>query len=282
MYYAIFPAHLGQYRFLPLPYQDCLTGTGFRLTKRENNHCCFASLFHAPSLHRAEYTIINMPSLSCVCGQTAHSRRSSRLCPLNSRFAQAFAQQPSTSTATASASVIPTITTPVVCKLCGLEGHVRRSHANCLMNTRTLTTTTAEPVCNFCGESGHSRTSHRNCQLNTKNTYLLARRAPFAESLVPRNDTLNRRHNIGSMSSICQYCRAKLWILEKPAGTLNHPKFTLCCANGKVSLPATEPQPVIYRLLTDNSAEAADFRKKLECTISLSHLHHVLQITVMN
>jgi hypothetical protein len=72
-------------------------------------------------------------------------------------------------------------------------------------------------------------------------------------------------HTLGEMTIVCGKCNA-LHFLEEHA-TLNsctNPQFTLCCAQGKMTLPPLAPplEP-LRRLLTCNEANAKDFRQRI-------------------
>ncbi len=61
-------------------------------------------------------------------------------------------------------------------------------------------------------------------------------------------------------NATCEYCDALHWIEERSQNSSkNKPKFTSCCANGKVSLPKQDPlQPYLKECLSDN-----DFMNKI-------------------
>ena len=80
-----------------------------------------------------------------------------------------------------------------ICNSCGLPGHQRISHRNCLNNPNRLTignhneteerefnfvqTSTAigAPICSSCGQEGHQRVTHRDC-LNNPNRLAIRER----------------------------------------------------------------------------------------------------------
>ena len=67
---------------------------------------------------------------------------------------------------------------------------------------------------------------------------------------------------IGSMSATCRHCSAKKWPTEPPR---------ICCANGKVDVPLLGPPPEpLQALLTTNTPQAKEFRKKYAHTIPAS------------
>jgi hypothetical protein len=68
-------------------------------------------------------------------------------------------------------------------------------------------------------------------------------------------------HTLGEMTTMCGKCGA-LHFLEECATSSSHanPQITLCCAQGKVTLPPLAPPPEPLRwLLTSNEADAKDF-----------------------
>jgi hypothetical protein len=72
------------------------------------------------------------------------------------------------------------------------------------------------------------------------------------------------RHTLGEMNTVCGKCGA-LHFLEECATSSSraNPQFTLCCAQGKVTLPPLAPPPKPLRqLLTCNEADAKDFRQR--------------------
>jgi hypothetical protein len=73
------------------------------------------------------------------------------------------------------------------------------------------------------------------------------------------------RHTLGEMTIVCGKCGA-LHFLEECAASSTHTnsQFTLCCAQGKVTLPLLAPPPEpLRRLLTGNEADAKDFHQRI-------------------
>jgi hypothetical protein len=71
------------------------------------------------------------------------------------------------------------------------------------------------------------------------------------------------RHTLGEMTTVCGKCNT-LHFLEEHATSSSHanPQFTLCYAQGKVTLPPLAPPPKpLKRLLVGNEANAKDFRQ---------------------
>ena len=76
----------------------------------------------------------------------------------------------------------------------------------------------------------------------------------------------------GSMSATCLHCNAKKWPTEPPR---------ICCANGKVDVPLLGPPPEpLQALLTTNTSQAKEFRKKIRtynsCFVMTSFQAHTL------
>ncbi|CAG8489327.1 1308_t:CDS:2, partial [Acaulospora morrowiae] len=75
------------------------------------------------------------------------------------------------------------------------------------------------------------------------------------------------------MSIECPECKALHWIDEKVAGSRHAPIFSTCCAKGKVKPPAiASPPELLEMLLTEESPQAHDFRKRFVFIILYLHL----------
>lgn len=62
--------------------------------------------------------------------------------------------------------------------------------------------------------------------------------------------------NIGRMIDVCQYCKARKFTNEAPG---------ICCASGKVVLPALEPPPeTLYSLIFGNSPTSTHFLNNIQ------------------
>jgi hypothetical protein len=88
---------------------------------------------------------------------------------------------------------------------------------------------------------------------------------PFNQNLVFGEDIINHRHYLGPMVQ-CQYCKAKLWVQERVSSSSRlNPKFSVCCAQGRVIVPKIQPDPdgLILRLLTGSSRESLQFRTNI-------------------
>lgn len=73
------------------------------------------------------------------------------------------------------------------------------------------------------------------------------------------------RHTSGEMTTMCGKCGALHFLKERVASSSRaNPQFTLCCAQGKVTLPPLAPplEPLRW-LLTSNKAHAKDFRQRI-------------------
>jgi hypothetical protein len=62
------------------------------------------------------------------------------------------------------------------------------------------------------------------------------------------------RHSLGQMNHRCSKCGAMMWIDERVNKSSKSPVFTICCANGKVTLPLLQelPYPLNILLLENN------------------------------
>ncbi|KAI9920958.1 hypothetical protein PsorP6_000056 [Peronosclerospora sorghi] len=63
----------------------------------------------------------------------------------------------------------------------------------------------------------------------------------------------------------CPSCGAVMWMLEKTAASpLRSPRFSLCCMNGKVTLPALPATPAtLATLITGSNLRSNQFREKI-------------------
>jgi hypothetical protein len=69
------------------------------------------------------------------------------------------------------------------------------------------------------------------------------------------------RHTLGEMTTVCGKCDALYFLEERVASSSRaNPQFTLCCAQGKVTLPLLAPPPkLLRRFFTSNEPDAKDF-----------------------
>jgi hypothetical protein len=72
-------------------------------------------------------------------------------------------------------------------------------------------------------------------------------------------------HTLAEMTIMCGKCGALHFLEECVASSSRtNPQFTLCCAQGKVTLPPLAPPPEpLRRLLTSNETDAKDFRQRI-------------------
>jgi len=73
------------------------------------------------------------------------------------------------------------------------------------------------------------------------------------------------RHTLSEMTTMCGKCGALHFLEEHVASSLcANLQFTPCCAQSKVTLPPLAPPPEPLRwLLTNNEADAKDFRQHI-------------------
>jgi len=73
------------------------------------------------------------------------------------------------------------------------------------------------------------------------------------------------RHTLGEMTTMCGKCDALHFLEERVASSsCANLQFTLCCTQGKMTLPPLTPPPEPLRwLLTSNEADAKDFRQHI-------------------
>jgi hypothetical protein len=72
-------------------------------------------------------------------------------------------------------------------------------------------------------------------------------------------------HTLGEMTTACGKCDALHFLEEHATSSLGvNPQFTLCCAQGKMTLPPLAPPPEpLKRLLTGNEVDAKDFHQRI-------------------
>jgi hypothetical protein len=79
------------------------------------------------------------------------------------------------------------------------------------------------------------------------------------------NNHRGLHHTLGEMTTVCDKCDAMHFLEERAtSSSCANPQFTLCCAQGKVTLPPLAPPPeLLKRLLTGNEVDAKDFRQSI-------------------
>ncbi|GBO11597.1 hypothetical protein AVEN_7090-1 [Araneus ventricosus] len=111
----------------------------------------------------------------------------------------------------------------------------------------------------------------RNEQRRTERSQETVQESTVRRSI--RNEADNRRrpkrvcirndvegHNCGTMSEQCGFCGAVYWKEEKNTAH----KYTKCCQDGKVQLPAFPDAPELLKaLLTENSPDAKNYRQRI-------------------
>ncbi len=72
-------------------------------------------------------------------------------------------------------------------------------------------------------------------------------------------------HTLGEMTILCGKCNALHFLEERVASNLHaNSQFTLCCAQGKVTLPQLAPPPKSFRrLLIGSEVDVKDFRQHI-------------------
>jgi hypothetical protein len=73
------------------------------------------------------------------------------------------------------------------------------------------------------------------------------------------------RHTLNEIATMCGKCDALHFLEERVALSLcANPQFTLCCAQGKVTLPLlAPPSELLKRLLTGNETNAKDYHQRI-------------------
>ncbi|ORZ02005.1 hypothetical protein BCR42DRAFT_444453 [Absidia repens] len=158
---------------------------------------------------------------------------------------------------------------------CGSTTHTRVSHRDCLLNTRnsdrnndnddnddTGSSSRSDnefpdqqplqtPTPCLCGSTTHSRATSHDCPRNPNSPYKKAAISTtfhpeyvFGANVIEEAGPHSRRHVLPGMDHTCTYCGAKNCIEERSSTTsATSPKFSLCCLNGKISIPLPQPPP---------------------------------------
>ncbi len=73
------------------------------------------------------------------------------------------------------------------------------------------------------------------------------------------------RHTLGEMTIVCGKCDALHFLEERVTSSLcANPQFTMCCAQGKMTLPPLAPQlEPLKQFLTSNEMDAKDFCQRI-------------------
>lgn len=78
------------------------------------------------------------------------------------------------------------------------------------------------------------------------------------------NDPNYKRHVLGPKNVKCPECKALMFIDEKVSGSIRSPKFSMCCARGKVRLPPLPKLPDWYlSLIQQKNLLGKDFIKNI-------------------
>ncbi len=84
-------------------------------------------------------------------------------------------------------------------------------------------------------------------------------------------------NNVGTLTIICNECKALMWLKEKSEGTVENPKFSLCCSKGNYKLaPIPEPPIELRELYEDYTTKIGtyfhDHLRALNCALSMAWL----------
>ncbi|MGH7240140.1 MAG: hypothetical protein ACREHG_08770, partial [Candidatus Saccharimonadales bacterium] len=74
-----------------------------------------------------------------------------------------------------------------------------------------------------------------------------------------------KSHYLDKMTTACPDCSALHWMKERLLhSSMRHPKFGMCCKQGKVLIPLlTHAPPILEQLLRGDDIRAKEFRKKI-------------------
>ncbi|KAK1380076.1 hypothetical protein POM88_026820 [Heracleum sosnowskyi] len=72
-------------------------------------------------------------------------------------------------------------------------------------------------------------------------------------------------HSLRALTCTCEYCGVVMWKEERvnKAVTRGKPKFSLCCAKGKIQLPRSPPTPEFLLNLYNDKAKGPAFMRSI-------------------
>ena len=116
--------------------------------------------------------------------------------------------------------------------------------------------------CNSCGQVSHKTNKSSKCNNYQRDSAPVLNQVTLP-TVIPTMQT--QRHNLELMNVKCKFCGARFWKCEQlKNSTKNNPLFGLCCKQGKIKLPPTNPPPEILRkLLTGSTSECVGFRTNI-------------------
>ncbi|KAK1378681.1 hypothetical protein POM88_025425 [Heracleum sosnowskyi] len=100
--------------------------------------------------------------------------------------------------------------------------------------------------------------------VDSKNvTNMVHNNQPDMENRNYQMSNIREYNTLGPHTAVCQYCNVIMWKEERnnKKVTKGMPKFSLCCSNGQVRIPLTEPVPTYLQNLYDDKDKGPKFRK---------------------
>src|SRR3954454_12391466 len=91
--------------------------------------------------------------------------------------------------------------------------------------------------------SGKENITLQSTKRTKRTTEIISLQIPKARIYPWISFGLNR-HSLGNMNYRCSNCGAMMWLNERINKSVNPPKFTTCCANGKVMLLLLQELPI--------------------------------------
>ncbi|CAG8590800.1 9648_t:CDS:2 [Cetraspora pellucida] len=148
----------------------------------------------------------------------------------------------------------------------------RERYARCMTQTNEISAGSSESFheCKNCLARESSYACHRANE-NTEQVELRRKKQNEAKQQITNAACVENydtnavsSHNYGSINIKCPECKALHWVEEKVAETKQSPIFSICYIKRKVQLfVISTPSILLHKLLTEESAQAHDFRKKI-------------------
>jgi hypothetical protein len=88
--------------------------------------------------------------------------------------------------------------------------------------------------------------------------------------------SLSTEHTCGLMNIDCSECKSCMWLAERVGGTIQNPKFGLCCLSGKIKIPLLRDPPLpLATLLTEQTPQSKYFHNNIR------HFNNAMSMATM-